>query len=236
MAHTAPLSPRRFHPRPALGLVATAVVWRVGVSLIAERGLWTYVLPFNWVDGLGGGALLAFAWDSSGRVREKFVGISRNLGVSAFLLLLACHWIGLFPSLNAVFFELAATLAFVWLVASAATRIQGPVGRLLELPPVLYLGRISYGLYLYHAFAPNALKATLLYFGVELTSWDVPKALYDGVASAIPFHASKITAVIMLMIYGSITVAAASLSWVVWERPLNRLRRFVRYRGVGPNP
>jgi peptidoglycan/LPS O-acetylase OafA/YrhL len=143
-----------------------------------------------------------------------------------------CRWFGLIPFLSAVFLDLAATLTFIWLVAAAATRIRGPVGRILEIQSLLYLGRISYGLYLYHAFAPNALKAALLYFGVELTSWDAPRVLYDPIVAVFPQNASKMTALIMVMTYGVLTVVAASLSWFLWERPLNRLRRFVRYRGV----
>jgi peptidoglycan/LPS O-acetylase OafA/YrhL len=225
-------SPRRFHRTASVILVLTAIVWRLGISLNAERGLWTYVLPFNWVDGLGGGSLLAFLWDSGGDARAKFVKITRNVGVPALLVFLVCHWLGVFLFWNAVFLELAATLTFIWLVASAASRFRGPAGRILESEPLLYLGRISYGLYLYHAFAPNAVKSALRYFGVQLTPWDAPKPLYDSVAFITPLHASKVTALIMLMTYGVITVAAASLSWFLWERPLNGLRRYVRYRSV----
>ena len=39
---------------------------------------------------------------------------------------------------------------FAWFVDGAARGFAGAGGRLLALPPLRYLGRISYGLYLFH--------------------------------------------------------------------------------------
>ena len=38
-------------------------------------------------------------------------------------------------------------LAAAWLIGTAAKGFRGPIGWFLTAPPVVYIGRISYGLY-----------------------------------------------------------------------------------------
>src|SRR4029079_12751697 len=49
---------------------------------------------------------------------------------------------------------LGVSMVFMWLVGNAASGFSGRLGRLLEFSPLLYVGRISYGMYLFHAFMP----------------------------------------------------------------------------------
>jgi peptidoglycan/LPS O-acetylase OafA/YrhL len=122
-------------------------------------------------------------------------------------------------------------VAFCWLVSGAARGFDKPRS-VLEVGPIVFLGRISYGLYLYHAFVPNLAKAVFRAAGVELTSWDVPRPLFDFAATFAGPMAAKVTAVFMIVLYTAVTIAIASVSWFFWERPLNGLRKHFRYKAV----
>lgn len=92
----------------------------------------------------------------------------------------------------------------------------GPVCRALTLPPIVYLGKISYGLYVFHTFALFTKKALLPY---------VPAL------SVVPGGVIALLA----------TIAMASLSWHLFEGPINSLKdRFpypkARDEAAGPEP
>jgi peptidoglycan/LPS O-acetylase OafA/YrhL len=76
----------------------------------------------------------------------------------------------------------------------------------LRFPPSVYLGRISYGIYVYHSFVPETLTALLRRCRLEL----------DGA----PF----------LAICFIVTVVVASVSWFFFEKPVRSLkdRRYTR--------
>ena len=44
-----------------------------------------------------------------------------------------------------------------WVVLRASTGFRGPIGKLLEIKPLIYLGTISYGIYVYHNFIPSLI-------------------------------------------------------------------------------
>ncbi len=50
-------------------------------------------------------------------------------------------------------------VAFGVLIARAAKGFSGFTGWILRLPPLRFVGRISYGVYVYHEFVPTALRA-----------------------------------------------------------------------------
>ncbi len=117
------------------------------------------------------------------------------------------HRVGVQKSLVHAF----VALMFAWAVAVASKGVGGPVGKVLRFGPAVYLGKISYGLYVYHLF----IKWTLQWFEPYLGRY-----VSLGTSEAIlrNFFVRFLT-----------TVAVASLSWFLLEKPLNDLKRFFPY-------
>jgi peptidoglycan/LPS O-acetylase OafA/YrhL len=99
---------------------------------------------------------------------------------------------------------------FGWLVIRAAAGFEGTVGRLLSSAPVVYIGRISYGVYLAHGFAGAIAAGLFAGFGL---AWPIPE----------PWR---------FIVLCSVTVGAAAVSWHLMERPVNDLKRWFPYREV----
>jgi peptidoglycan/LPS O-acetylase OafA/YrhL len=224
------LAPKRTHFIATLSLIGIAAIWQIGMWKTGIHTQWAYVLPPKWLDGLGIGALFALL-DYNGRraqiARLKMLG--KNIGLPLLVALVVSRVLGRFETVTATLFDLAVSLTFVWIVAGAAQQFGGLVGRFLEWRPLLYLGQISYGLYLFHAFVPDLFKFVVRSFAIPLTPWDVPEPIYTAAMSVSPQFATKLAALVMLMIYTLIAILIASASWYFWERPINRLRKHIPY-------
>ena len=107
------------------------------------------------------------------------------------------------PKVNIVAFKFTSALVFCWLIGGAA---RGFGGALLEFTPLIYLGRISYGLYLYHLFMPSVVGPLSRRLGIDY--WDgglLNLALSSGAALIV-----------------------AALSWHLLEAPISNLRHRFR--------
>jgi peptidoglycan/LPS O-acetylase OafA/YrhL len=101
-------------------------------------------------------------------------------------------------------------VAFAWLIAAAKSGLTGNAGRLLSWPPLVWLGVISYGVYVYHMFGPRIV-------GAGLRAVAAPEILQTGTPL---FIASAL-----------LTLAAANVSWILMERPLLALRQSLQHIG-----
>jgi peptidoglycan/LPS O-acetylase OafA/YrhL len=110
----------------------------------------------------------------------------------------------LLPITDEYFFAIFSAF-FIGNAAISNFKFLGKV--ILENKIVLYLGSISYGLYIYHMFIGN------LY--------------WDYLAIELDLHtSSKYTC---WMLYSIILIILASLSFYLIERPINKLKRFFKY-------
>ena len=167
----------------------------------AMSALATYISTFSCLDSLGLGALLAAvaAERKDGRIlsRRSLVGV---LVVSSCVLALT-FWNGV---VFIVFHDTAQAGLFACLLAVAAPGFTGWFGRLLQSRPLQYLGRISYGIYIYHPFVPDLVSRS-----------------YRGLG--VPPPENKLIAGAILV---TVSVAVASLSWFLLEKPILRLKRY----------
>ena len=139
----------------AIGLLLAAVVaWRALV-LLAGFTDWAYFGPDTNAFALVAGALLAVL--PSGRhpdhpLRRR----SPSAVVTALALLVLIALAALPPGTPALWMELPAALLAVVIVAGA------PSLAVLGAPPLRFLGRISYGLYLWHPLFVSESRPALL--------------------------------------------------------------------------
>jgi peptidoglycan/LPS O-acetylase OafA/YrhL len=167
-------------------------------------------LPSSCMDALGIGAIMAYCRDKqlgSTVAAARFTDIMKWVGLPSFGLFFVAKAAGIGVPGAPVFADLAAAFAFGWLVSRAASSIPGPAGRVLELQPVRYVGRISYGIYILHGFMP-----VILFYVLKWTHLSV------GEDSLLHF----------LLLVG-MSVGAAAVSFRFFENPINSYKRYFEY-------
>lgn len=103
--------------------------------------------------------------------------------------------------------DFSTSLIFAWLISAVSLGFKGLTGKMLELKPLTYLGRITYGIYLYHYFPPLIPVPLLGYFGYQL-------------------HIPSLTSFVLSSL---LTIAVTSISWRWFEQPINNLKRHFQY-------
>lgn len=184
-----------------IGCIATSVLFRGGVCI--GHGTYFYgVLPIAQMDALGGGALLALLQRQKGRIGWKRL-VVWSLPIAVLTDVLATY------TYSAVHFTFAAALyvlPMAALVAGADQGIRGWAEKLLSSRLMVTLGRISYGVYLYHMFVGAGVDGVLRSMGQP----------------ALPLGP------IRFLILSGLTLGVATASWLLLERPALSLRRYFR--------
>jgi peptidoglycan/LPS O-acetylase OafA/YrhL len=207
--------PRRWMIPTISGVICLGPLYRLLAVTINPTdytsGMFTMnTLVFGSLDTLGLGALLALAHHSPAtraNVHRLLTRVALPAGVVSYLLLNAAHYYGVSPWGLVVFGNTALGLIFCWLIAKAAQGFGGLPGRVLEWRPLVYFGKISYGIYVFHYFVPTAL---LFLFSQAGLSYRRSGPLNFVLASAI-------------------TLLIASVSWRFFEQPINNLKRRFPY-------
>ena len=166
------------------------------------------------LDSLAIGALLALAWNSDipkQRLQKYLTRLILPIGIILYTTCLILYHYRIKPSVFFTLGDFSASLIFAWLVSSAGLGFKGLVGKVLEWKVLNYLGKITYGIYVYHYFASLILVPLLSRIGFNLP---VP-GFSNFVLSSL------------------LTIAVASLSWHWIEQPINNLKRYFQY-GSGP--
>jgi len=148
-------SPRNRLVPLAVGIILIAPVYRL-VCLGCHWGpiAWS-VAPFASLDQLGSGALLALCTSNiaSRALREALLGIAGKICVPLFALIMVCKgWQVSLPGC-AIYINLVASLAFIWIIHKAEIGFEGRARLVMENPLLGYIGRISYSIFLLHSFS-----------------------------------------------------------------------------------
>jgi peptidoglycan/LPS O-acetylase OafA/YrhL len=191
--------------------IAIAPIFRLLCGLWTEN-FRTPILPLSCFDTLGIGAFLALRKDQIGQQHsQKYPfgksGLLLGLGMLAVFVLLGAMNHG--RMIGYAIFDVGAALIAGWVVWNASIGIKGPIGKLLEIKPLLYLGTISYGIYIYHNFIHYLLDRP-----------QITKIL-------VFLHASSLA----IPLICATTISVAALSWHLFERPINNLKRYFNYKG-----
>jgi peptidoglycan/LPS O-acetylase OafA/YrhL len=195
------LAPRhRLAGIAVVGILAAPIFrWFVSTS---DGFTWLaqWVMTPALMDSLGMGALLAIF--SCGEPASATV--ERRLRYTALpaAIIGYCIAYGIGGVLLDVVVDTTTGLAFVWIVAAASRGFGGASGRLLELPPVQFVGRISYGIYVYHVLVLSVVASVVEEHGSSLSEWGCWGAL----------------------VLTTLTLVVATVSWITFERPILRLK------------
>ncbi|ODP36542.1 hypothetical protein BFL28_05570 [Sphingomonas turrisvirgatae] len=184
-------------PRRALDLAcAVAILIAVIGRVVIPWQLLAYTtVPTNSLDALAGGGLLALLHHRRG-IPGWFPAIGLAAGAGIIVALVTGSLLGTHVA------EVLTVPLFAALIALAIRKYRGPLRWVLANPIIGYLGRVSYGAYLFHLFVMGFMFTVLApRFGLfQSRGWP------------------------LFMAGAAITYALATLSWFLVERPLNRLK------------
>lgn len=113
------------------------------------------VLPTSCLDSLGLGALAALGAGNTSSDRGMLPPVWLGALLAAVTLVL--RYAGLGGPYQTVGLDFGISLLSAWLVRHAARGFAGLAGAVLSSAPAIAVGKISYGLYVYHGFTPYLL-------------------------------------------------------------------------------
>lgn len=199
--------PRRWLGPAAVLLIIIGPAYRYWAFVSGLNTMATRCFTLACLDTLGIGSLLAIACYSE--LPQRF--IRKTLGYVLLPAGLAeLGVIRIFHSelLDNTASELALGLCYAWLIYEAARGIPGRLGKILGARPLVYIGKISYGIYIYHVFMPAVAVFALGKFGFN------------------PRHDFGLIAILTV----GLDLVVPVLSWQLIEQPINELKRFFPYR------
>jgi peptidoglycan/LPS O-acetylase OafA/YrhL len=198
--------PRRLLVRALAMLLLAAPLFRLWASYRLGMSNTVQTIPLAVGDSLAMGAVVALAVhagrDVSSHARRLVpVALAASLG------LLALAHYGVCARASFALFDTTTAMLLGALVYAASVGFGGPVGRVLESRPLVYLGRISYGIYLFHAPVGGALSTLRRHVAVPY-----------GQGGFLYFAAGL-----------AVSVVLAVVSWELFEKSISQLKRHFPY-------
>ncbi|WP_232540961.1 acyltransferase family protein [Spirosoma endbachense] len=162
-------------------------------------------------DAFGLGALWAYIVTERHDALPDFL---KKLSVAAALSLLGFIALQFLPGdhvLVVLFQRLFIAALSLFIIVRASMGIKGPVGQVLNNKALQYVGRISYGIYVFHMLVPGFVTPFIMKvfnrFGFTLT---------------LGYWSHRFVSLLALLV-------VASLSWYLFEKPINELKRYFSY-------
>ena len=210
-------SPRQLLLKLVISAIAIGPIFRVTA----------HFLDFNWIarmtvlpaslDALGLGALLAYCSHHAGEKPILIKCLKQCiywLGVPGLIVLLGMQKLQNYNlvgdvAVNSWFIEpVLWALLFVWLINRASSGFTGIGAKILDLKPLVYTGKISYGIYVYHPFI--YFLVPILFSQLNIDFYRLPRGIQFGLLVGI-------------------TVGMAATSWHFFESPINSLKNHFTY-------
>ncbi|MBS1600010.1 MAG: acyltransferase [Bacteroidetes bacterium] len=207
--------PNKFLPKLFLILIAAGIIFRFLFALLVpgavEQNVPLTVLTPSCLDGFGYGALLAY-WHVFGKLEHPWLNRIFYAIIPLYILMSLSGTNVISITLGRIFVGIFG----MFCIEGSVNGFKNTFGKIIGSKPFVYLGQISYGLYLYHLFASIVfwkIIAHIASFGERVGLNLTP--LTDFLA--IPL--------INFFMYIGTTIGLASASWYLLEKPVNRLRR-----------
>jgi peptidoglycan/LPS O-acetylase OafA/YrhL len=210
-------TPKQFLSKIILVAIAIGPAFRLIAYCLGFNAIVLYVTTFACLDTLGLGALLAYCSHHVGKNPKLIRNLhqwSRWLSIPTlivFLLLQMLESSRLVPAvMNKMWFiePIPWALLFVCIISGAAPGFTGITGKILELEPITYMGKISYGIYVYHFFTFSLVPVACSRFAFDFSL--LPLWLQFGLLAGV-------------------TIGVAAISWHLFENPLSSLKNYFTY-------
>lgn len=203
------LTPKRHLLKVMIVVIATAPIFRLTCLVMGwSNGSIEYIFTFACLDSLGAGAVLAFYTYYNYQYYKKLLcNFACWVGAPAFILLNFAHLPFIQSSVSLVIISTVDSIFFIWLVDRAARGFSGSLGSFLELKLITNIGKVSYGIYIFHLLAQVIVQKTLFHFA--------------------PAYLGSIW--VKFTLSTAITLVIAVLSWNFIERPINHLKYRFEY-------
>lgn len=198
--------PRKYLFKSIIAIILTGPVFRTILYMFSDgtevTSNFIHILTPSCMDCFGLGALLAYyrmyVSDTFG-IKNKGLAILVGLCIISILILLMFEE----NIISVFFFRLNVSVICFYLISKASIGFKGMLKYVFENKVLMYLGKISYGLYLFHKFIPLIYK-----------SMDLP-AIYNVWLNFI--------------VQSALLVLIASVSWFILEKPINNLKKYFAY-------
>ena len=193
------LLPRKWMLPAIISVAVAGIAFRIGCVIFSVPMIARWVLPFGSLDSLAAGAALGWC---GGRLRPSRAGWLIALICLSMLAVAASLRNGDPMQMKSILVEPLEAGALVILVARTASGFDGYIGSLLGNGGLVFAGRMSYGLYIYHilvAMVFNRWLPSQMRFLITVPS-------------------------LRLFVFGSVTLFVAAASWRLLEQPINRFR------------
>lgn len=170
--------PAKYFPCALALMVAIAVGFRASVIMVDASPLVRWIMLPAALDSFAAGAFIAWLAKYGGGV-PRVAGGGRSV---VFVLLLAALWVGNrllrywhYDRFLDAFPALLEAVCIAMVLAGTLHGWRGPVGWILQWRPLCLLGKISYGVFVYHLFVRALLAPTLNDWGISretnLAAW-----------------------------------------------------------------
>lgn len=153
--------PSKYQMKTFIALVALALFFRLAVSIapIDRSKAWWICYGFTpgCLDCFGLGAIIAYLRVNNREYLQKLLSKKILLWVSLFVYMLLVFYEVRFPNniISMALIRLSCSVCCFFIIGLASeSLIAGLPKLILQAKPVIYLGKISYGLYVYHHFMP----------------------------------------------------------------------------------
>lgn len=202
------LTPRAYFRWVIVAMVAVGVLFR-GYGYM--QGQLDGVLAPASFDAFGLGALWAYMVTEQTEALPRFL---RRLSISSALAFAGFVSLSLLPGdhmLVVLFQRLMISVLSLFLVVKASMGVQGVGGNVLNNSVLQYVGRISYGIYVFHMLVPGYIVPLLFRLTNRL-----------GISFTLGYWSHRLFSLAVLLVL-------ASVSWYAFEKPINQLKRYFSY-------
>ncbi len=218
------LIPKAYMKRFLIGVICIGFFTRFFLMFQSNRSFETGLLP-DCLDSFGLGALLAFYILNEPEALKKIMmnNLIFIISMISYIALVVIDYecFSIFNPVYCLLDRFLFSLCCFWIVGKASLGMhKGLMKGFLENKAVVYLGKISYGIYVYHVFVEEFLNHAL--YPIYRKCPVFLQYYWRVLIKYGPDNNSNW--VYRFLGYSIVTVIVASISWYVIEKPIIKLK------------